>query len=208
MAIIGFGVSPVQLVMTIAPPFVTCQDGDVKNFEFPCGDVSLDFLGTRQRRQDAKPTEFFTSPERVGAWFREAGLTDEAVDFEGLDAALALREAVYSLTRSRLDGSAFDVDALDLVNATAAQTPITTTLTASGRRIAAGPSQALSSIARDAISILTAEHVVLKQCGNEGCTQIYVDHSRAGNRGWCSMEPCGNRIKARAYRARKALQAA
>jgi predicted RNA-binding Zn ribbon-like protein len=180
----------------------------VKNFEFPCGDVSLDFLGTRQRRQDAEPTEFFTSPERVGAWFREAGLSDDDVAFENLDDAVALREAVYSLTRSRLDSAAYDTAALELVNATAARTPITTVLTASGRRIEAGPSQALATIARDAVGILTREDGMLKQCGNEGCTQIYVDHSRGGRREWCSMEPCGNRIKARAYRARKAASAA
>src|SRR6187551_1945200 len=107
MAIIGFGVSPVQLVTTIAPRCITCQDGDVKNFEFPCGDVSLDFLGTRQRRQDAVPTEFFTSPERAGTWFREAHLTDDDVAFDELDDVIALREALYSLTRSRLDSAPY-----------------------------------------------------------------------------------------------------
>ena len=179
----------------------------MKNFEFPCGDVSLDFLGTRQRRQDAVPAEFFTSPERVGAWFAAAGLTDDAVPFGEVDEAIALREAVHSLMRSRLDSRPYDPAALGLVNAAASHTPITTTLTASGRRVEAGPAEALSSVARDAIGILARDDVLLKQCGNEGCTQIYVDHSRAGNREWCSMEPCGNRIKARAYRARKAAAA-
>ena len=180
----------------------------MKNFEFPCGDVSLDFLGTRQRRDDAEPTEFLTSPERVGRWFAEAGLTDEPVAFDDMDDAVALREAVHSLMRSRLDAAGFDPAALAIVNEAASRTPITTTLTASGRRIDAGPSQALATIARDAIGILARDDVLLKQCGNAGCTQIYVDHSRGGRREWCAMEPCGNRIKARAYRARKAASAA
>ena len=180
----------------------------MKNFEFPCGDVSLDFLGTRQRRQDAVPSEFFTSPERVGAWFVAAGLTDDDVTFTEVDEAITLRESVYSLMRSRLEAQLYDPAALELVNAAAARNPITTALMPSGRRVQADSSQALSSIARDAIGILSRDEVLLKQCGNEGCTQIYVDHSRAGNREWCSMEPCGNRIKARAYRARKAAAVA
>lgn len=178
----------------------------MKNFEFPCGDLSLDFLGTLQRRDDPQPLEFLTSPARADAWLREAGVIDDDAGFDdtGLDDAFRLREAIYALFTARLASRPFPADALEQVNATAQASPVTPTLTPHGRRIDATPAQALSTIARDAIDILSRDDVRVKRCGNEGCTQIYVDHSRAGNREWCAMDPCGNRIKARAYRARKA----
>ena len=67
----------------------------------------------------------------------------------------------------------------------------------------------MSSVARDAIDILTGPEVLLlKECANPGCTQVYVDHSRGARREWCAMDPCGNKIKAAAYRARKRAKAA
>ncbi|MFC3987030.1 CGNR zinc finger domain-containing protein [Actinoplanes siamensis] len=36
------------------------------------------------------------------------------------------------------------------------------------------------------------------------CTRLFIDRSRGGTRTWCGMAECGNRIKARQCRARKA----
>ena len=41
----------------------------------------------------------------------------------------------------------------------------------------------------------------IKQCGN--CGYLFVDNSKNKSRRWCSMEICGNRVKARRH-ARKA----
>jgi predicted RNA-binding Zn ribbon-like protein len=41
----------------------------------------------------------------------------------------------------------------------------------------------------------------VKLCQSETCRVAYYDHSRNGSRAWCSMEVCGNRAKARAFRA-------
>ncbi|WP_460494912.1 CGNR zinc finger domain-containing protein [Dactylosporangium cerinum] len=43
----------------------------------------------------------------------------------------------------------------------------------------------------------------VRECALEECTRLFVDRSRAGNRAWCGMEECGNRVKAAAYRARR-----
>lgn len=42
----------------------------------------------------------------------------------------------------------------------------------------------------------------LKACRNPGCQWAYYDSSRNRSRAWCSMETCGNRAKARAFRNR------
>jgi hypothetical protein len=44
----------------------------------------------------------------------------------------------------------------------------------------------------------------IKECGDPECTRIFIDRSRGGNRHWCGMEECCNRVKAAAYRSRKA----
>ncbi len=42
----------------------------------------------------------------------------------------------------------------------------------------------------------------LKACPAEDCHWAFYDASRNRSRTWCSMQGCGNRAKARAYRAR------
>jgi predicted RNA-binding Zn ribbon-like protein len=42
----------------------------------------------------------------------------------------------------------------------------------------------------------------LKACPAEDCHWAFFDASRNRSRTWCSMQVCGNRAKARAYRAR------
>lgn len=44
----------------------------------------------------------------------------------------------------------------------------------------------------------------VKLCQSETCQFAYFDQSRNGSRAWCSMEVCGNRAKARTFRARQA----
>jgi predicted RNA-binding Zn ribbon-like protein len=44
----------------------------------------------------------------------------------------------------------------------------------------------------------------LKACHAETCRWVFYDRSRNTSRRWCSMGICGNRSKARSYRARSA----
>jgi predicted RNA-binding Zn ribbon-like protein len=189
--------------MTIAPSRVTCQYGDV-NHSFPCGDLSLDFVGTLKARRNDAPRETFTTPSSVSSWFDESGLVDSPVSFDDLRDAVELREAVYSVVTSARRHEPLEPDALALVNRAALAAPVQVQLDAGSRRASATASQALSSVARDAIDIVGGPHAaLLRECARPECTQVYVDHSRAGRREWCAMETCGNRMKAAAYRARK-----
>jgi predicted RNA-binding Zn ribbon-like protein len=45
----------------------------------------------------------------------------------------------------------------------------------------------------------------LKACRAADCHRAFYDHARNRSRQWCSMSVCGNRSKARAYRARHAV---
>jgi len=43
----------------------------------------------------------------------------------------------------------------------------------------------------------------LKICHADDCSWAYYDRSKNGSGAWCSMQDCGNRAKARAYRERR-----
>ncbi|MET8517099.1 CGNR zinc finger domain-containing protein [Streptomyces sp. NPDC005077] len=173
---------------------------------FKCGTPVLDFVGTLRARRNAEPLEMLASPESLDAWFSESGIVDGDTHCEPSDVAeaVALREAIYTLVAARLVDESYDPDALALVNRKARKPSAVPQLTWEGRRIEATPQQAVSSIARQAIRVLSGPEVLLiKECTRPECTQIYIDRSHGNRREWCAMDPCGNRVKAAAYRARK-----
>ncbi|MFB9833635.1 CGNR zinc finger domain-containing protein [Actinoallomurus acaciae] len=171
---------------------------------FPCGNAALDFVGTLRARRNAAPLEKLGSPDDLDAWFRESGLVDGETGCRPSDvpAAVALREAIYSLVAARLAGEDFDENALALVNRTAGNPSAVPRLTPAGRRVEATPEQAMSSVARIAVDLLSGpEAQLLKECGRPECTQVYADHSRGSRRAWCSTK-CRNKVNVAAYRAR------
>jgi predicted RNA-binding Zn ribbon-like protein len=44
----------------------------------------------------------------------------------------------------------------------------------------------------------------LKACPNDACRWAFYDHSKNRSGKWCTMEVCGNRMKARTFRQRQA----
>jgi predicted RNA-binding Zn ribbon-like protein len=115
-----------------------------------------------------------------------------------------VREAIYTLVFARLNDLPYDEQAAAIINAAAQRPAVVPQLLPRGHRIEATANQALSTVARDAIAILGGSDAeLLKECGRPECTQVYLDRSRGGRREWCAMETCGNKMKARAYRARK-----
>ena len=50
--------------------------------------------------------------------------------------------------------------------------------------------------------VRTAIQLRLSACRDEHCRVAFYDKSRNRSRAWCSMEVCGNREKARSFRAR------
>ncbi|MGW5328102.1 CGNR zinc finger domain-containing protein [Streptomyces sp. NPDC004014] len=172
---------------------------------FVCGHPALDFAATLRARRSIR-FEMFATPGRLNAWYLESGLVDSITPAgdEDVAAATTVREAVYQLVTDRRRGEGFDREALAVLNGAARRTPATPQLTLGGRHTEATPQQALATVARQAVELLSGPDVpLLKECGNPECTRVYIDRSRGMRRQWCGMESCGNRIKAAAYRARK-----
>jgi predicted RNA-binding Zn ribbon-like protein len=148
----------------------------------------------------------FVTPQRLNAWYLESGLVDTITpgNEDDVREAITVREAVYRLVTNRRLGEELDREALGVVNAAARETPVTPQRTLTGRHTDATPEQALATVARQAVELLSGPDVpLMKECGNPECTRVYIDRSRGMRRQWCGMESCGNKIKAAAYRARK-----
>jgi len=66
------------------------------------------------------------------------------------------------------------------------------------------PARPLWELALSAEQLLLAEPIQrIKKCAADDCGVLFVDHSRAGARRWCSMADCGNRYKVQTFRAQR-----
>ena len=129
--------------------------------------------------------------------------------------ALALREALYRVFRSRIDGEDVPADALRIVNAALAAAPSRDRIVSAGTEFGwsvagrrADAVDALAPIVWSAGDLLTSPRAHrMRQCEDaKGCGWLFLDASRGGTRRWCSMGGCGNRAKAqRHYLRRKRL---
>ncbi|MBT2502404.1 ABATE domain-containing protein [Curtobacterium sp. ISL-83] len=173
---------------------------------FVSGNIALDLLGSRKWRR-SEPEELLLTADDLREWIDAADLTAEPVpvDDAGLRTALDLREALYRLVTARTAGSPGDQDDLDVVNRAAAATPLTPVVGSTGIRVVGELSAVLSTVARAGIDVVSPGVLELvKECGRDECTRVFVDRSRGRRRAWCGMEECGNRVNAAAYRRRRA----
>ncbi|WP_432824494.1 CGNR zinc finger domain-containing protein [Dactylosporangium sp. CA-092794] len=177
-------------------------------FVFVSGDLALDFAATLKWRRSGTPEELLSTSDDVARWAVEAGVLSRPprVGETELRDLLALREAVYRLLRGDFIGSATasarrpaDVR---LVNRAAARPGPRVQLTADGVRRTGDAAALATAVATAAIGLLESRPTV-RECAGDACTRLFVDRSRAGNRTWCGMEECGNRVKAASYRARR-----
>jgi predicted RNA-binding Zn ribbon-like protein len=179
------------------------------------GRLALDFVNT-QRERWWRNVETLVTPEDLAEWVLQAGLLTEPppVDRELLLSARELREAVSLTTDALLARTAADDDALHIIEAwlPEAHLPDRLTVPRDGSQpvLSAGspahPGRyALGLIARDAAEMLgTDQRERVRICASDTCSARFYDHSRNGQRRWCSMQGCGNVAKARRHRARHA----
>ena len=180
-------------------------------FFFGSGRLCLDFLRTlRARQTDA--VEGFSSAAEFVRWTREAGLpidvTREDLHAKDLDAARLLREAIYVAICTRMAARTIPANVRTSINMWAARQAPVPQILPDGKSItshATDPfSGTLAMIARDAIELLGSMQLDrVRECADTECTSLFLDTSRPGNRRWCSVMPCANRNKVRAYRKRQ-----
>jgi predicted RNA-binding Zn ribbon-like protein len=177
-------------------------------FHFETGRACLDFVATVGDRAHLA-FDRWRNPHDLSRWCAEARLLDSApaIDAKLLNAARALREAVHRTISSLQDGKRPQREDIRAINNWAARPALAPQLIEQGAKavwISDKPLEAvLSTIARDAISLVTGEDLSrVRECASPTCSVLFLDASRPGKRTWCSMNRCGNRSKKASYRRR------
>ncbi len=139
--------------------------------------------------------EWLATPDELAAFFGCA--PDEAK----VEEAQALREALRSLLLAN-NGEPLDEAAVAAVNAVAAR--VAPRLDGGARLELVAPDPLARVVAVALGAALDGTWPRLKACRN--CAWAFYDSSRNRSASWCSMQLCGNRLKTRAYRSRRAAR--
>jgi predicted RNA-binding Zn ribbon-like protein len=63
-------------------------------------------------------------------------------------------------------------------------------------------------LTRAASGLMVSEEVhKVRECGNPDCRWLFLDTTKNGTRRWCDMKICGNRMKARRFKAQHKAEA-
>lgn len=144
-----------------------------------------------------------TSPD-LDAWLAShVALRLRPATRREFEQALALRGCLTRLVKSAASTGQHSADGdIQFVTRIASEADLPPVFPGYEPAAALSTAQALSTIARDAVIHLRDHADRLRNCCGDGCPMVFLDLSRAGKRTWCSMARCGNRAKARAFRAR------
>lgn len=152
--------------------------------------------------------ERFRDPMQLDGWLRSEGFGPVGVDRAGLGRVVRFRSQVRALAVANRDGQ-HDLGALESVVASVGAGSLQ--LVAGERGLAlVGRGRGVAALLAHLASIIVIAQADgswprLKACTNDHCQWMFYDHSKNSNGTWCSMTACGQRHKARAYRARQAI---
>ena len=152
----------------------------------------------------------FCDPPSLAAWLSERGLLNDQlapVTDRDLAETIALREALRGLLAANNGIGQADLAELngrsDELSLRVVFGNEGAALRAKGDGVRAGLAE-LIGVVFTAMTDGTWSR--LKVCREDSCRWAYYDRSKNRSGAWCSMEVCGNRAKARAYRARGARE--
>lgn len=155
---------------------------------------------------EAPQPERERAPEAVAAWLQRHRLARRGYRPAPAEVArlIDLRDAIRALLAANARGSRPPASAVRALNAAAAASPLHVSFTAgvSGVAPAARGSAVATIVAIIAEAMREGAWSRLKICASDDCGWAFYDSSRNRSGAWCSMASCGNRAKARAYRAR------
>lgn len=175
-------------------------------FIFIGGALTLDFTQTGGEGWRSR-WEGWHTPDDLADWAAAAPWLGfrPAVDQADLAAARALRETLWTIASDQAQGQAPRPADMALIEAWAKK-PDPVPVWRNGRQAFEDGqpfAQVLSAVARDTISLFGTERVQrFRKCANPNCYLMFVDTSRPGKRAWCTMDRCGNLMKAARHRAK------
>lgn len=149
-------------------------------------------------------TDDITTPAELSAWLGTHGLADDAVPVTADDLALALRlrAALHEAFEGHHDG----VEQGSALADVARDLPLRVVVGPAGPALLPVDDGVRGALARVLVAVGSAgadgTWVRLKICAAGDCSWTYYDASKNRSRAWCEYG-CGNKVKTRAYRARR-----
>ena len=197
-----------------------------RNWVLAGGNTALDFANTVNGIRPHNPREELTTYEALISWSRAAGVID-ATAYEVLSRRAAsdpvraqailarareLREAIHDIVMASMHNRQPSPDDLQILNAALKRSPvITETFWCDGKlgvreRFVSDEMESMfGPIARSAVALLASDEVgIVRKCSSDDCGWLFLDTTKNKSRRWCVMSDCGNREKARQFRARRA----
>jgi predicted RNA-binding Zn ribbon-like protein len=171
------------------------------------GDLALiqGFVNTFEPDEDREDLPDAAALERwlVHYELMAAGDPVTQADFEQ---AIRVREALRTVLKAN-NGAPLDQTAIDALNAAAKSAELLVRFDRDGRSslepVRGGVDAAIARLLAIAQrSQADGTWCRFKVCPDDGCGWAFYDWSKNRSATWCSMETCGNRAKARAYRER------
>jgi predicted RNA-binding Zn ribbon-like protein len=166
-----------------------------------------DFVNTNEL--DEADGEHLASRRDLRDWLSERGLLAARAEPAAgdLQRAQRVREALRKLLLAN-NGAPLDPEAVSTLNAAAAESNLHVSFSSEGAaelvpEAADVPGALARILALAYTSMADATWDRLKACRLDDCQWAFYDTSKNRSRTWCSMQVCGNRAKARAYRERR-----
>ena len=157
--------------------------------------------------------EELTDPNTLKGWLVAKGLLDGSQEVEASDLrhAVALREAIRSVIGANSSLPVYPV-AIATLNGAATASGLRMRFGADGRpRLEPAVSGVVGAMGRIVATLYSAMEeeswTRLKLCGSQTCRWAFYDRSKNHSSRWCTMASCGNREKARRFRAHSAGRA-
>jgi len=185
-------------------------------FLFVGNQLCLDFINTEMIIRGQR-TDLLEAPSDLHRWAVQAGLLSQAEARSAADNPRILNEAkvfraVLRETVERIvAGKPVSGQAVDAINRLLSQRPgypqIHRTAGRFERRFHSTgheSTQLLVPLAEAASDLLcTGDLSLVKKCQHDACILYFYDTTKNHTRQWCSMELCGNRMKAAAHYRRE-----
>jgi predicted RNA-binding Zn ribbon-like protein len=190
-------------------------------FELSGGHPALDLVNTLDWRfRESGPEEFLENYADVIRFTTQCGLVS-AVDARKLlrnsldnkstrvlAAVRDLREASAEVFYAALDRKSPSASAVERLQACFTTARQQQELRWNGEKLSwtlpatASPDLPLWLLGLSTSALMTSDQMhLIRECGNAECRWLFVDTSKNHTRRWCNMKICGNRMKARRFKA-------
>ena len=191
-------------------------------FQLIAGQPALDLVNTLDWRfRKEGPEDLLKSYDDLLRFTQESGMLGpaQARQWRGLSGRSAgaralkrcreLREAIAEIIYARLDGRSPSVASLRTLERSIIAARLQQKLGWKEGRLEwdwreGGADLPLWALSLRASDLMFSEEVHgVRACGNPECRWLFLDTSKNHTRRWCDMKVCGNRMKARRFKAQR-----